>query len=66
TDISKITRNSPKMSKHGHEKRKSTKEAKDSKPKPREVNPWSILSQQKDKKTPKLPNKPSSLQKLHK
>ncbi|GJU77496.1 hypothetical protein Tco_1274566 [Tanacetum coccineum] len=31
------------MGKHGHEERKSTKEAKDSKPKPRKVNPWSIL-----------------------
>ncbi|GKE09277.1 hypothetical protein Tco_1412828 [Tanacetum coccineum] len=40
TDISKITRKSSKMGKHGHEKRKSTREAKDSKPKPRKVNPW--------------------------
>ncbi|GJX14335.1 hypothetical protein Tco_0206093 [Tanacetum coccineum] len=34
TDISKIIRKLPKTSKHGHEKRKSTREAKDSKPKP--------------------------------
>ncbi|GKA98484.1 reverse transcriptase domain-containing protein, partial [Tanacetum coccineum] len=47
TDISKITRKPSKTGKHGHEERKSTKEAKDSKPKPRKVNPWSILSQQK-------------------
>ncbi|GKA10424.1 reverse transcriptase domain-containing protein [Tanacetum coccineum] len=47
TDISKITRKPSKTGKHGHEKRKSTREAKDSKPKPRKVNPWSILSQQK-------------------
>ncbi|GKC94660.1 hypothetical protein Tco_1160102, partial [Tanacetum coccineum] len=41
TDISKITRKSSKTGKHGHEKRKSTREAKDSKPKPRKVKPWS-------------------------
>ncbi|GJR35533.1 MAK10-like protein [Tanacetum coccineum] len=35
TDISKITRKPSKTGKHGHEKRKSTREAKDSKPKPR-------------------------------
>ncbi|GKD32925.1 hypothetical protein Tco_1248434, partial [Tanacetum coccineum] len=35
TDISKITRKPSKTGKHGHEERKSTKEAKDSKPKPR-------------------------------
>ncbi|GKE12685.1 hypothetical protein Tco_1416236, partial [Tanacetum coccineum] len=34
TDISKITRKPSKMGKHGHEKWKSTREAKDSKPKP--------------------------------
>ncbi|GJW01336.1 hypothetical protein Tco_1556587 [Tanacetum coccineum] len=33
TNISKITRKPSKTSKHGHEKRKSTREAKDSKPK---------------------------------
>ncbi|GJZ82147.1 hypothetical protein Tco_0647141, partial [Tanacetum coccineum] len=38
TDISKITRKPSKTGKHGHEERKSTKEAKDSKPKPRKVN----------------------------
>ncbi|GKF27495.1 hypothetical protein Tco_0083389, partial [Tanacetum coccineum] len=32
TDISNITRKPPKKGKHGHEKRKSTREAKDSKP----------------------------------
>ncbi|GKA30810.1 hypothetical protein Tco_0717115, partial [Tanacetum coccineum] len=37
TDISKITRKPLKTGKHGHEKRKSTKEAKDSKPKPEKV-----------------------------
>ncbi|GKC86547.1 hypothetical protein Tco_1147196 [Tanacetum coccineum] len=48
TDISKITRKPPKTGKHGHEKRKSTREAKDSKPKPekvksqsKKVKPWS-------------------------
>ncbi|GJS81128.1 hypothetical protein Tco_0747669 [Tanacetum coccineum] len=38
TDISKITRKPSKTSKHGHEERKSTKEAKDSEAKPRKVN----------------------------
>ncbi|GKD53698.1 hypothetical protein Tco_1287085 [Tanacetum coccineum] len=38
TDISKIIRKPSKTGKHGHEERKSTKEAKDSKPKPRKVN----------------------------
>ncbi|GJU49338.1 putative reverse transcriptase domain-containing protein [Tanacetum coccineum] len=47
TDISKIIRKPSKTGKHEHEERESTKEAKDSKPKPRKVNPWSILSQQK-------------------
>ncbi|GJY29558.1 hypothetical protein Tco_0405325 [Tanacetum coccineum] len=37
TDISKITRKPSKMGKHGHRKRKSTREAKDSKPKPEKV-----------------------------
>ncbi|GJZ10326.1 reverse transcriptase domain-containing protein [Tanacetum coccineum] len=37
TDISKITRKPPKTGKHGHGKRKSTREAKDSKPKPEKV-----------------------------
>ncbi|GJR06543.1 hypothetical protein Tco_0529527 [Tanacetum coccineum] len=46
TDKTKITRKPSKMGKHGHEKRKSTREAKDSKPKPRKVNPWSILKTQ--------------------
>ncbi|GJR54644.1 hypothetical protein Tco_1405165, partial [Tanacetum coccineum] len=34
TDISKITRKQSKTGKHGHGNQKSTKEAKDSKPKP--------------------------------
>ncbi|GJZ08201.1 retrovirus-related pol polyprotein from transposon TNT 1-94 [Tanacetum coccineum] len=50
TDISKITRKPSKTGKHKHEERKSTKEAKDSKPKPRKVNPWSILSKEAQKK----------------
>ncbi|GJV55190.1 retrovirus-related pol polyprotein from transposon TNT 1-94 [Tanacetum coccineum] len=37
TDISKITRKQSKTGKHEHEKRKSTKEARDSKPKPEKV-----------------------------
>ncbi|GJT58356.1 reverse transcriptase domain-containing protein [Tanacetum coccineum] len=47
TDISKITRKPSKTGKHGHEKRKNTREAKDSKPKPEKVKlqsngqPWS-------------------------
>ncbi|GKA47713.1 hypothetical protein Tco_0740596 [Tanacetum coccineum] len=54
-DKSKITRKQSKTGKHEHEKRKSTKEARDSKPKPEKVKllskkvkavvkPWSILS----------------------
>ncbi|GJX71848.1 hypothetical protein Tco_0309019 [Tanacetum coccineum] len=46
TDISKITRKPPKTDKHGHEKRKSTREAKDSKPKPKKVNSQSTMGQQ--------------------
>ncbi|GJV95682.1 reverse transcriptase domain-containing protein [Tanacetum coccineum] len=48
TDISKITRKSSKMSKHGHEERKSTKEARDAKPKAGKVKKsklWSNLGQ---------------------
>ncbi|GKF24504.1 hypothetical protein Tco_0076826 [Tanacetum coccineum] len=37
TDISIITRKQSKTGKHEHEKRKSTKEARDAKPKPRKV-----------------------------
>ncbi|GJS07925.1 reverse transcriptase domain-containing protein [Tanacetum coccineum] len=37
TDISKITRKPPKTGKHEHKKRKSTKEARDAKPKPGKV-----------------------------
>ncbi|GJS20514.1 hypothetical protein Tco_0449146 [Tanacetum coccineum] len=47
TDISKTTRKSSKTGKHGHEKRESTKKAKDSKPKLRKVNLQSTLGQQK-------------------
>ncbi|GJV16562.1 ribonuclease H-like domain-containing protein [Tanacetum coccineum] len=43
TDISNITRKLSKTGKHGHEERKSTKEAKDSKP--RKVNPAVDLAQ---------------------
>ncbi|GJT22431.1 retrovirus-related pol polyprotein from transposon TNT 1-94, partial [Tanacetum coccineum] len=46
TDISKITRKPSKTGKHGHEKRKSTREAKDSKPKPKKVNSQSTMGQQ--------------------
>ncbi|GJV06242.1 3-phosphoglycerate kinase [Tanacetum coccineum] len=48
TDISKITRKPPKTSKHGHGERKSTKEARDAKPKPGKVKKsklWSTFSQ---------------------
>ncbi|GJR57384.1 retrovirus-related pol polyprotein from transposon TNT 1-94 [Tanacetum coccineum] len=49
TDISNITRKLSKTGKHGHEKRKSTREAKDSKLEPEKVNlqsNWSNLGQQ--------------------
>ncbi|GKB44478.1 hypothetical protein Tco_0889420 [Tanacetum coccineum] len=60
TDISKITRKQSKTGKHEHEKRKSTKEARDAKPKPGKVKksklwstssqPWSTeVNPQKDK-----------------
>ncbi|GJX27633.1 hypothetical protein Tco_0235712 [Tanacetum coccineum] len=48
TDISTIIRKPSKTGKHEHENRKSTKEAKDSKPKPRKVKKsklWSTFSQ---------------------
>ncbi|GKA07602.1 hypothetical protein Tco_0686826 [Tanacetum coccineum] len=41
TDISNISRKPSKTGKHGHGKRKSTREAKDSKPKPEKVKPQS-------------------------
>ncbi|GJW17427.1 hypothetical protein Tco_0024863 [Tanacetum coccineum] len=41
TDISNITRKPSKTDKHGHEERKSTREAKDSKPKPEKIKPQS-------------------------
>ncbi|GJT30635.1 reverse transcriptase domain-containing protein [Tanacetum coccineum] len=41
TDISKITRKQSKTGKHGHGNQKSTREAKDSKPKPEKVKPQS-------------------------
>ncbi|GJU09078.1 hypothetical protein Tco_1125508 [Tanacetum coccineum] len=43
TDKTNITRKPSKTGKHRHEERKSTKEAKDSKPKPRKVNLQSTL-----------------------
>ncbi|GKC31258.1 hypothetical protein Tco_1038552 [Tanacetum coccineum] len=43
TDKTNITRKPSKTDKHGHGKRKSTKEAKDSKPKPRKVNSQSTM-----------------------
>ncbi|GJX85198.1 putative ribonuclease H-like domain-containing protein [Tanacetum coccineum] len=46
TDISKITRKSSKTGKHGHEKRKSTREAKDSKLKPEKIKLQSFMGQQ--------------------
>ncbi|GJS71408.1 reverse transcriptase domain-containing protein [Tanacetum coccineum] len=48
TDISKITRKPSKTGKHGHEERKSTKEARDAKPKAGKVKKsklWSTLGQ---------------------
>ncbi|GKC30630.1 hypothetical protein Tco_1037924 [Tanacetum coccineum] len=41
TDMLNITRKPSKTGKHGHEKRKSTREAKDSKPKPEKTKPQS-------------------------
>ncbi|GKB66306.1 reverse transcriptase domain-containing protein, partial [Tanacetum coccineum] len=46
TDMSKITRKPSKTGKHGHEKRKSTREAKDSKLKPEKVKLQSSMGQQ--------------------
>ncbi|GKB86460.1 hypothetical protein Tco_0958732 [Tanacetum coccineum] len=46
TDISKITRKPSRTGKPGHENRKSTKEAKDAKPKPEKVNLQSKLVKQ--------------------
>ncbi|GJX54641.1 hypothetical protein Tco_0283010, partial [Tanacetum coccineum] len=63
TDISKITRKPSKTGKHGHGKRKSTREAKDSKPKPekvklqsKKVNPGQtkVISQRTKPKTVSL------------
>ncbi|GJX82543.1 reverse transcriptase domain-containing protein [Tanacetum coccineum] len=47
TDISKITRKPPKTGKHEHEKRKSTKEARDAKPKPGKVKKSKLWSTSK-------------------
>ncbi|GKF64490.1 hypothetical protein Tco_0187938, partial [Tanacetum coccineum] len=50
TDKTNITRKPSKMGKHEHGKWKSTKEAKDAKPKPGKVKKsklWSTLSQRK-------------------
>ncbi|GJX36191.1 hypothetical protein Tco_0247748 [Tanacetum coccineum] len=41
TDISNITRKPSKTDKHGHDERKSRREAKDSKPKPEKIKPQS-------------------------
>ncbi|GKF71924.1 hypothetical protein Tco_0208038, partial [Tanacetum coccineum] len=76
TDISIIIRKQSKMGKHELEKRKSTKEARDAKPKPGKVKksklwstssqPWSTeVNPQKDK-TLKVNFSSSSFQKLHK
>ncbi|GKD63035.1 hypothetical protein Tco_1305143, partial [Tanacetum coccineum] len=63
TDISKIIRKASKMGKHEHGKRKSTREAKDSKPKPekvklqsKQVNPGQtkVISQRTKPKTVSL------------
>ncbi|GKD22479.1 hypothetical protein Tco_1224182, partial [Tanacetum coccineum] len=63
TDISKITRKPSKTGKHGYGKRKSTREAKDSKPKPekvklqsKKVNPGQtkVISQRTKPKTVSL------------
>ncbi|GKD32250.1 hypothetical protein Tco_1243028, partial [Tanacetum coccineum] len=43
TDISEITRKRSKSGKHGHEKRKSTREAKDAKPKPGKVKKSKLI-----------------------
>ncbi|GKB64747.1 hypothetical protein Tco_0920933, partial [Tanacetum coccineum] len=58
TDISKITRKPSKTGKHGHEKRKSTKEARDAKPKPGKIKKsklWSTLGQFSVNRTPYWP-----------
>ncbi|GJZ38868.1 hypothetical protein Tco_0585431 [Tanacetum coccineum] len=43
TDISKITRKPSKTGKHGHEERKSTKEARDAKPKAGKVKKSNLI-----------------------
>ncbi|GJV00705.1 hypothetical protein Tco_1329975 [Tanacetum coccineum] len=54
TDISKVTRKLSRTGKHGLEKRKSSIEAKDAKPKPEEnVNPSVIFGQTLVIRTPK-------------
>ncbi|GKE83802.1 hypothetical protein Tco_1557544, partial [Tanacetum coccineum] len=45
TDISKITRKPSKTGKHGYKEQENTKEAKDSKSKPKKVNPGQISGQ---------------------
>ncbi|GJY93581.1 reverse transcriptase domain-containing protein [Tanacetum coccineum] len=54
TDKTNITRKPSKMSKHEHGNQKSTKEAKDSKPKPRKVNPQSSFSKNLVKQSKKV------------
>ncbi|GJZ29574.1 ribonuclease H-like domain-containing protein [Tanacetum coccineum] len=56
TDISKIIRKPSKTGKHGHEKRKSTREAKDSKPKPEKVKLQSTMGQQSQLTRRQIPN----------
>ncbi|GJS98617.1 reverse transcriptase domain-containing protein [Tanacetum coccineum] len=73
TDISKITRKPSKTGKHGHGKRKSTREAKDSKPKPekvklqsKKVNPGQtkVISQRTKPKTVSLYSQNKGLLKI--
>ncbi|GJV25897.1 reverse transcriptase domain-containing protein [Tanacetum coccineum] len=66
TDISKITRKPSRTGKPGHENRKSTKEAKDAKPKPKKVNLQSKFgqtvvnrSQSNKRQTQNVSNQPS-------
>ncbi|GJT23409.1 hypothetical protein Tco_0893346 [Tanacetum coccineum] len=70
TDISNITRKPSKTGKHGHEKWKSTREAKDSKPKLEKVNFQSTMGQQsqltRGQNLKSYHFSPSSFQKLHK
>ncbi|GKE90452.1 hypothetical protein Tco_1567927 [Tanacetum coccineum] len=71
TNKTKIIRKPSKTDKHRHGKRKSTKEAKDSKPKPRKVNlqsklvkPWSTKVNHKKTKPQNIPNQSLKFQKV--